>query len=78
MHKEEKEPVKFKCTSQGFYAYTIPVCHEDKLDLAESHLVDTVKENRKGYTQAQFIEQSRLGVYIMSLEHPPWKTTREL
>ena len=54
VHKEEKEPVKFQCTSQGIYAYTIPVCHEDKLDLAESHLVDTVKENCKGYTQAHF------------------------
>ena len=54
VHKEDKEPVKFKCTSQGIYAYTIPVCHEENMELAESHLVDTVKENRKGYTQAQF------------------------
>ena len=28
VHKEGKDPVKFKCTSQGIYAYTIPVCHE--------------------------------------------------
>ena len=54
VHKEDKEPVKFKCTSQGIYAYTIPVCREENMELAESHLVDTVKENRKGYTQAQF------------------------
>ena len=54
MHKEGNPPVKFKCTSQGIYAYTIPVCHENKVEVSESHLVDTVKENRKGYTQAQF------------------------
>ena len=74
VHKEEKEPVKFKCTSQGIYAYTITVCHVDKLDLAESHLVDTVKENHKGYTQAQFDR----AVKARSLEQPPWKTTRDL
>ena len=54
VHKEGKDPVKFKCTSQGIYAYTIPVCHESKVEVAESHLVDTVKENCKGYTQAQY------------------------
>ena len=54
VHKEGKDPVKFKCTSQGIYAYTIPDCHERKIETAESHLVDTVKENRKGYTQAQY------------------------
>ena len=70
--------MKFKCTSQGIYAYTIPVCHEDKLDLAESHLVDTVKETVKVIPKLNLIEQSRLGVYIMSLGHPPWKTTRDL
>ena len=46
--------MKFKCTSQGIYAFTIPVCHEEKMEAAESHLVDTVKENRKGYTQVQY------------------------
>ena len=25
VHKEDKEPVKFKCTSQAINAYTIPV-----------------------------------------------------
>ena len=48
VHKEGKDPVKFKCTNQGIYAYTFPVCHERKIEAAESHLVDTVKENRKG------------------------------
>ena len=46
--------MKFKYTSQGIYAYTIPVCHERKIEVAESHLVDTVKENHKGYTQVQY------------------------
>ena len=78
VHKEEKEPMKFKCTSQGIYAYTIPVCHEDKLDLAESHLVDTVKENRKGYTQAQFDRAVKAWSLYHELGHPPWKTTRDL
>ena len=54
VHKRGKPPVNFKCTSQGIYAYNIPVCHERKIEAAESHLVDTVKENRKGYTQAQY------------------------
>ena len=54
MHKEGKDPVKFKGTSQGIYAYTIPVCHVRKIEAAESHLVDTVNENHKGYTQVQY------------------------
>ena len=28
VHKRGKPPVKSKCTSQGIYAFTIPVCHE--------------------------------------------------
>ena len=44
VHKEDKDPVKFKCSSQGIYAYTIPVCHERTIEVAESHLVDTVKD----------------------------------
>ena len=46
--------MKFKCTSQGIYSFTVPVCHEGEIEAAESHLVDTVKENRKGYTQVQY------------------------
>ena len=46
--------MKFKWTSQGIYAFTVPVCHEGEIEAAESHLVDTVKENRKGYTQVQY------------------------
>ena len=45
--------MKFKCTSQGIYSFTVPVCHE-KIEATESHLVDTVKEKRKGYTQVQY------------------------
>ena len=54
VHRENKEPLKFRCTDHGIYVFTIPVCHKDKSSLAESHLVDTVKENRMGYTKAQF------------------------
>ena len=50
VYKADKDPLKFKCTSQGIYAFTIPVCHENKMEVAESHLVDTVKENHKDYT----------------------------
>ena len=57
--------MKFKCTSQGIYAYTIPVCHVNKVEVAKSHLVDTVKENRKGYTQAQYDR----AVKVWSLYH---------
>ena len=46
--------MKFKCTSQGIYAFTVPVCHERAIEAAESHLVDTVMESRKGYTQVQY------------------------
>ena len=44
VHQENKEPIKFKCTDHGIYAFTLPVCHNDKKDLFESHLVDTVKK----------------------------------
>ena len=54
VHKRGKSPVKFKCTSQGIYSFTVPVCHEGEIEAAESHLVDTVKENRKGYTLVQY------------------------
>ena len=54
LHKKGKSPVKFKCTSQGIYSLTVPVCHEGEIEAVESHLVDTVKENRKGYTQVQY------------------------
>ena len=50
VHHENKEPLKFKCTDHGIYVFTLPVCHEDKKDLTESHLVDTVKEKCFVYT----------------------------
>ena len=45
VHKEDKEPVKFKSTSQGIYAYTIPVCCEENMELAESQF--------SGYSQGE-------------------------
>ena len=46
--------MKFNCTDHSIYTFTLPVYHNDKKDLAESHLVDTVKENRMSYTKVQF------------------------
>ena len=37
VHRKGKDPVKFKCTSQGIYAFTIPVCHENDVEAAECH-----------------------------------------
>ena len=32
VHRENKEPLKFKCTDHGIYVFTLPVCHKDKKD----------------------------------------------
>ena len=68
IHNSEnlKECTKFECNAQGIYALKVPMCCEstDKREIQEqSHLVDTVRENRKGYTKAQFqraVEARRL------------------
>ena len=78
MHKRGKPPVKFKCTSQGIYAFTIPVCHEEKIETTESHLVDTVKENRKGYTQVQYDRAVKARSLYHDLAPQPWITSRDL
>ena len=70
--------MKFKCTSQGIYAFTIPVCHEEKIEVAESHLVDTVKENHKGYTQVPYDRAVKTGIYIINLAPQPWIISRDL
>ena len=59
IHNSDKlqECTKFECNAQGIYALKVPMCYETthKREIQEhSHLVDTVKENRKGYTKAQF------------------------
>ena len=57
VHKEDKEPVRFKCTSQGIYAYTIPVCHERNLEVAESHLWTQSRKTVKVTHKLNVIEQ---------------------
>ena len=51
------ECTRFKCNAHGIYELYVPVCHkrQDNKNIQEqSHLIDTVKENRQGYTKAQF------------------------
>ena len=62
--------MKFKCTSQGIYSFTVPVCHEEKIEAVESHLVDTVKENRKGYTQVQYDREVKAWSFYHELGAP--------
>ena len=55
--KVYEDCTRFKCNSQGIYALTISTCKsekETKRKREHSHLVSTVKENRKGYTKTQF------------------------
>ena len=51
------ECTRFKCNAHGIYELEVPVCNKrqnNKNIQGQSHLIDTVKENRKGYTSAQF------------------------
>jgi hypothetical protein len=45
---------KFECNPKGLYTYKV----SDKYLKKQSHLINTVKENRVGYTQRQF-EQAK-------------------
>jgi hypothetical protein len=53
VHTEEGN-MKFECNPEGFYTFEV----SDKYLEMESHLINTVKENRVGYTQRQF-EQAK-------------------
>jgi hypothetical protein len=53
VHKD-KGNMKFKCNPKGLYTFEV----SDKYLKMESHLINTVKENRVGYTQRQF-EQAK-------------------
>ena len=67
---EIKEPHKLRCIDHGIYVFTLPVCHKDKKDLAKSHLVDTVKENRLGYTKSQFDKAVKARTLYHELDAP--------
>ena len=70
VHKDETEPVKFKCTSQGIM----------KINWIWLRVIQWIQSRKtvKVIPKFNLIEQSRLGVYIMSLGHPSWKITRDL
>jgi hypothetical protein len=53
VHTDEGH-MKFKCNPKGLYTFEVPDNHLKM----ESHLINTVKENRVGYTQRQF-EQAK-------------------
>ena len=47
----ENDIIKFPANKLGLYTYEVP---GSKAAIRPSHLIDTVKENRSGYTQGQF------------------------
>jgi hypothetical protein len=47
--------LKFKCNPKGLYTYKV----SDEYLKKQSHLINTVKENRVGYTQRQFEQAKR-------------------
>jgi hypothetical protein len=54
VHHTDKGNMKFKCNPKGLYTFEV----SDKYLQKESHLINTVKENRVRYTQRQF-EQAK-------------------
>jgi hypothetical protein len=49
------DTLKFECNPEGLYTYKV----SDEYLKKQSHLIDTVKENRVGYTQRQFEQAKR-------------------
>jgi hypothetical protein len=49
------DTLKFECNPKGLYTYKV----SDESLKKQSHLIDTVKENRVGYTQRQFEQAKR-------------------
>jgi hypothetical protein len=47
--------LKFECNPKGLYTYKV----SDEYLKEQSHLINTVKENRVGYTQTQFEQAKR-------------------
>jgi hypothetical protein len=50
-----KDTLKFECNPKGLYTYKVSEEYLKK----QSHLINTVKENRVGYTQRQFEQAKR-------------------
>jgi hypothetical protein len=50
-----KDTLKFECNAEGLYTYKV----SDEYLKKQSHLINTVKENRVGYTQRQFEQAKR-------------------
>jgi hypothetical protein len=50
-----KDTLKFECNPKGLYTYKVSNEYLKK----QSHLINTVKENRVGYTQRQFEQAKR-------------------
>jgi hypothetical protein len=47
--------LRFECNPEGLYTYKV----SDEYLKKQSHLINTVKENREGYTQRQFEQAKR-------------------
>ena len=59
VHMEEKV-IEFKCNKEGLYEYEVSdeyketLCESNKGEQSVSHLIETISENRVGYTDRQF------------------------
>jgi hypothetical protein len=58
--------LKFECNPKGLYTYKV----SDECLKKQSHLINTVKENRVGYTQRQF-EQAKRAQELYHIVRPP-------
>ena len=58
VHISDDKIIKFEATPQGLYCFKVSQKYLDGLNKKEkketSNIMDTVKENRKNYTQRQF------------------------
>jgi hypothetical protein len=65
--------MKFKCNPKGLYTYVV----SDRYLKKDNHLVNTVKENRVGYTQRQF-EQAKRARELYHIKGTPTETFKTL
>jgi hypothetical protein len=66
--------LKFECNPEGLYTYKVSDEYLKKL----SHLINTVKENRVGYTQRQFEQAKRAQELYHILETPTIESFKAL
>ena len=52
VHVSDDKKLKFKRTDKGLYQYEVPSKYKESLEI--SHIIDTVAENRMGYTKREF------------------------